>query len=113
MAKGAAKESQLGALHAKVAAVFMKVLATYEARLDAVEAVDKSDIEDEVLAQLLDDGAMPNPVMLSAITKFLKDNSVEFDNEHIEEMSNTQRRLEERRKLRGNVVSLTTLSASG
>jgi hypothetical protein len=109
MAKGSANEKALGALHMKITAVFQKVLSRYEARLDAVDTVDPSQIEDDVLRELLADGAMPNPAMLSAITKFLKDNSISFDNEQITELSDQERRLAERREKRGNIVDLSTL----
>lgn len=113
MAQGAAKEGALGALHSKITSMFIKVLARYEDRLDALETVNPDDITDEVLAALLDESAMPNPAMLGAITKFLKDNAISFDTEKLEELSGTEKRLQERRAKRGNVVSLTTLAAVG
>lgn len=109
MAKGAATEARLGALHDKVADVFLKVLARYEQRLDVLENVNADDISSEVLDELLDDGKLPNPAMLSAITKFLKDNDIGIDSEKVNELSGVERRLAERRKTRGNVVELTTL----
>lgn len=110
MAKGAAKEQSLGRLHSKITEVFIKVLDRYEARLDVIGEIAVEEIEDEVLRELMEDGAMPNPAMLSAITKFLKDNDIGFDTEKITELSDQERRLKERREKRGNVVSLTTLS---
>lgn len=110
MAKGAATETALGALHAKVAAVFTKVLSTYEARLDAVDSIDRDTITEDVLMQLMDDGAMPNPAMLGAITKFLKDNEINFDSKEIEELSSQERRLADRRANRAGIASLSTLS---
>lgn len=113
MAKGAANEAALGGLHAKVAKVFIAVLTRYEQRMDVIDTLDRTEITDEVLLALLDDGAMPSPAMLSAITKFLKDNEINFDAEAIEELSGQERRLAQRKATRGNVISLTTLSASG
>ena len=109
MARGAAKEQQLGALHAKITDVFIKVLARYEARLDALENVTTENITEEILDKLLEDGAMPNPAMLSAVTKFLKDNDIGFETEKLSELSDQERRLEERRKKRPNLVDLSTL----
>ena len=113
MAKGAANENALGSLHAKITAVFIKVLSTYEKRLEAMDAIDPSEIEDEMIQALFADDAMPNPAMLGAITKFLKDNSISFDTEAIAELSDQERRLAERRKNRGNLTSLTTLKVVG
>lgn len=109
MAKGSATEKALGALHAKITEVFQKVLARYEARLDVLEAVKAGEFEAEMLGELMDDAAIPNPAMLSAITKFLKDNEISFDTEQITELSDQERRLAERREKRSNLVNLTTL----
>lgn len=109
MATGAAKEKQLGALHAKITEVFLKVLARYEARLDKIDTLDADRIEDEMLKEIFDEGAMPNPAMLSAVTKFLKDNEISFDTEKLAELSDQERRLKERKEKRGNITTLTTL----
>lgn len=113
MAKGAAKEQSLGKLHAKITDVFIKVLERYEARLIALDSIDPDEMEDEVLRELFEDGAMPNPAMLSAVTKFLKDNDIGFDTEKLAELSDQERRLKERREKRGNVVNLTSLAPQG
>jgi hypothetical protein len=110
MATGAAKEKQLGALHSTITAVFIKVMKRYEERLDKIETIDPSDFESEMLEELFSENAMPNPAMLSAVTKFLKDNEISFDNEKLAELSDQERRLAERREKRGNVVSLSTLA---
>jgi len=110
MARGAAKEQALGGLHAKITEVFLRVLETYHKRLDVIEGIDPETLEDEMLAELLKDGGMPNPAMLSAITKFLKDNDIGFDTEKLSELSDQERRLKERREKRGNIVSLTSLA---
>lgn len=110
MAKNAATEAALGSLHDKVAVVFRKVLERYEARLDAIDSID---VESEMLQELFDEGAMPSPAMLSAVTKFLKDNEIAFATEQIDQLTAQQRRLEENKKKRGNVVDLSTLHAIG
>lgn len=113
MAAGAAKEQQLGRLHAKITEVFMRVLETYHKRLDVAEGIDPNDVENEMLAELLADGIMPNPAMLSAITKFLKDNDIGFETEKLSELSDQERRLAERREKRKDFASLTTLKVVG
>lgn len=110
MAKGAAKEKQLGALHAKITDVFIKVLSRYEERLDKIESIDPDEFENEMLEELFNENAMPNPAMLSAVTKFLKDNEISFDTEKLAQLSDQERRLKERRDKRGTVVSLSTLN---
>lgn len=103
MAKGAANERVLGDLHARVANVFNKVLVEYESRMDAEPAeVDADD-------PIGEPDRMPSPIMLGAITKFLKDNAVAFDTEEIEQLSATQERLAARKAKRGKLASLTTL----
>jgi hypothetical protein len=47
--------------------------------------------------------------MLSAISKFLKDNEIMYDSEEIDQLSSTQRRLAEMKKKRGNVVTLDNI----
>lgn len=115
MAKGAATEGHLGKLHSKLADVFIKVLTRYEGRLDVIERYQAGDlevtdqIEQEMLDELFSEGAMPNPAMLSAISKFLKDNEITFDTEQVDQLSSLERRLSERRQNRQNVVKLMTL----
>ena len=111
MSKNSATEKVLGDLHSKVATVFQKVLTRYEARLDVFEAgVSPEDMTDDVLSELLSDGAMPNPAMLAAITKFLKDNSIAFDTEEVDALNDQERRLAERRNNRKGVGSLAHLA---
>lgn len=112
MAKGAANEQALGKVHALVTSVFTKVLENYNSALDALPSA--GDLRDELeggLAEAM--AAEPNPAMLSAITKFLKDNSVSFDDEAVKGLSGLQQALADRREARKNVVQLTTLRAVG
>ena len=110
MAKGAAKEGAMGSLHARVARVFEKVLATYEKRLDAAEAVGMGEVTDDVIEGLMEENIMPNPAMMAAITKFLKDNEIAFDTEEIAKLSATEERLRARKDKRGKLASLTSLT---
>lgn len=109
MAKGAANEKALGGLHSKLAGVFIKVLERYETQMDAVDALKNGELEHEMLDELLSQDTMPNPAMLSAISKFLKDNEIMYDTEEVQQLSDLERRLADRRKKRENVVSLTSL----
>lgn len=117
MSRGAATEAALGALHTKIAAVFTKVLERYETRMDALDIAASGELTadsltEEVLADLLNDGVLPNPAMLSAITKFLKDNEINFDSQQIEELSSQERRLADRLRSRPKLVDLSKLSAT-
>lgn len=108
----AASQTSMNALHSRVAEVFLKVLKRYEDRIDAVDALtsgalDAGEIEQDVLMELMTDGSMPSPAMMSAITKFLKDNDVLFEKEVIAEVSAQQRALDEKRKNRPNLATLT------
>ena len=112
MSKGAATEKTLGFLHNKIATVFSKVLDKYEDRLDAVERLQSGDaeLEQELLEQLLEADLFPNPAMLAAISKFLKDNEITMDSEEVDRLSDQERRLAERKKKRPDFASLTNLS---
>ena len=110
MADKAATELTLGNLHAQVASVFTKVLTTYEKRLDVIDNIDTTELTEDVLSMLMSESNMPSPAMLSAITKFLKDNEIAYDTKEIEHMSATQERLNARKAKRGNLNDLTTLA---
>lgn len=99
MAKGAAKEATLGALHSKLATVFTKVLEKYERGLDAINELPADQIEADLI-EAIADIAEPSPAMLSAVAKFLKDNEIGLDSEEIEKLNSTARRLEDRRAQR-------------
>jgi len=103
MAKGAANEQVMGDLHQKVAQVFLRILNDYEKASEVATAVDEA--TEELLL-----GSEPNPAMMGAITKFLKDNSIAFDTEEIQQLTDTQQRLNARRVRRGNLVSLGNLA---
>lgn len=107
MAKGAAKHDAMSDLHSKLAEVFIGVLKGYEAKADMLT---KAVMEDELTAELLEAlGSEPSPAMLSSIARFLKDNSISFDTEEIEELSALEQRLKDNAGKRPDLVSLTTL----
>ena len=109
MSKGAAKENTLGGLHGTLARVFQKVLEKYELNLEAVAHLrDNGDLEDEMIT-VLAEIQEPNPAMLSAVSKFLKDNDIMYDTEEIDKLNAQQRRLEELKKKRGKVVNLNDI----
>lgn len=104
--------SGMNALHAKVAQIFMAVLKRYEDRLDlgtnmVLKALEDGTVEHEVLSELFKDDILPSPAMLSAVTKFLKDNEVMFDKGITEELSSQQRALQEKAKNRPNLAQLS------
>ncbi len=110
MATKAATEIALGNLHAAIARVFKKVLETYEKRLDVMDNIKTDELTDEVLGQLMGADAMPNPAMLAAVTKFLRDNTISFDTQEIEMLSATEERLALRKTKRGDFKRLTQLA---
>ena len=109
--KGAASSQSMSKLHSKIAEVFERVLRVYEKRLDVADQIDVNDIEDEMIQQLFNDGIIPQPAMLTAITTFLKQNQVTFDDEQVAKVSELEQRLAERRQNRKNVVQLSSLKA--
>jgi len=130
MAKGSAKESQLGALHALLAQVFTKSLEAVEGDLTLAERardialidLDDLDTEDALdvanalkkIAQTLGQGFSVNPALLSAVSKFLKDNEISFDEDEIEELSALEKRLQDKeRKRRQGRTSLDSLPVTG
>lgn len=107
MARTTATEGQLGALHAKIAAVMTKVLTSYEKAQDAFEQLIEAGADPEQLLEFPD----ISPAMLGAITKFLADNKITAAPEEGEGTSKLQDALEERRAKRsqrrvGNVTFL-------
>ena len=108
MAKGAANSNNMNRLHDKLARVFIRVLDGYDKKLDMLSELDVNNIEDGLIEAPLTE---PTPAMLSAVSKFLKDNDISYDDGAVEELSAVQQRLDARKKSRGNVVSLTDLRA--
>ena len=104
MAKGASTEARMGTLHNKITELFIKVLSKYEDNLSAI-----NNAEDEIMDGLMADGMMPNPAMLGAITKFLKDNSIMLESEALDELSEMEERLASKKRNRPNLKSVTTL----
>lgn len=99
MAKGAASEVALGGLHSTLARVFTRVLEKYEKSLAALENIPADEIEADMIEALMAISE-PNPAMLSAVSKFLKDNDIGMDSDEVDQLNETERRLQEARKKR-------------
>lgn len=113
MAKGAASAAQMGALHKTMTSILMKVLKTYEARLDALEKIDMEEMEQEMLAKLFAKNIEPSPAMMGVVAKFLKDNSIEFEAEEVNELGAIQKRLQAKKANRPKFASVTELEVQG
>jgi hypothetical protein len=105
-------------LHERVADMFLKIIEKHNKMMDVMDGMvegnlDKDTVTDEVLNSFIEQGAMPSPAMMSAITKFLKDNEIMFEREKIEEVSAQQRALEERKRQRPNLDNLLAFPAVG
>ena len=109
MAKGAANSAQMAGLHSTLAKVFDGVLQKYLKSYEALENIPADELEEELVLALVE-LQEPNPAMLSAISKFLKDNDIGFDSEEVDELGETARRLAERREARKKAgVDLTVV----
>ena len=100
MAKGASTEVQMGNLHSKLTNIFIKILTKYDNDLGEI------DIEEEMADALINE---PNPAMLGAITKFLKDNSITIESQELDELSAMEQRLADKKAKRPNLASVTNL----
>lgn len=96
MAKGAASEEALGGMHSLLARVFIKTLEKYERQLDEI---GREEIESDLVEAMMEKFE-PNPAMLSAVAKFLKDNDIGLDSEEVDALNATERRLSESRERR-------------
>lgn len=111
MAKGAATENQLGALHSVLASIFLKVLEGYEKRLDTADKlINDTELEEDMLEAVLAANIEPSPAMLSAISKFLKDNDISVDREALNALTAQEQRLKNRQAARPDLKSITQLA---
>lgn len=119
MAKGAANEQTMGGMHSMLAKVFNRVLQKYERDLEVLDKFSTRDgsgdlVVDDLMVAMLAEIGEPNPAMLSAIAKFLKDNDIGMDSEEIEQLNSTERRLADRRAARAKAgVSLAVVPHVG
>lgn len=115
MTKRAADEAALGTLHATVAAVFQKVLEGYHTRAEIAASLTKEEMQ-EMAEKGLDPELLlkePNPAMLAAVTKFLKDNEITADADEVDGVRTMTDRLAEKRARRRNVVDLHSVPLTG
>ncbi len=99
-----ATDTDLGKLHKQVALAFSNALAAKE---EAQALLDEhgAELPDDVKAFIFK-YAQPNPSLLTAAVKFLKDNDITCDVGDSAEMTDLQKRLQGKRKASTNVVAL-------
>ena len=92
-----ASDKELSVLHKQVASAFSQAL---QAKEEAQQLLDEhgSELPDAV-KWFLEKYAVPNPSLLAAATKFLKDNNITCVIEDSAELSNTARLLQEKRRV--------------
>jgi hypothetical protein len=103
MASNSANEQELGALHAKTAKVLSQALEILDvAQLAYIETGGLQTPKNEELGlpALYANPPMLSPALMSAITKFLKDNSITAQPEDSVTMSDLEAALAEKRKRR-------------
>lgn len=111
MAKGAATEHALGAVHSMLTKVFTKSLEKQLKIYEFLDNIPDGKLEEDMI-ELLAQMTEPNPAMLSAMAKFLKDNDIGVDAGEIEQLTATERRLKENREKRTrNGFTLHTIPA--
>lgn len=111
MASNSANEQELGALHASTAKVLAQALEVLDVAQRAyIKTGGLAQAEDEEtgLAALYAPPPRLEPALMSAITKFLKDNSITAQPEQTEVVSELEQALAAKRKKRkeriGNVL---------
>lgn len=97
MSKNAASEEVLGKLHQKVAEAMIRAIDYVEQGQDAYEELGQP--AEAVRPEL-------SPAMLSAMTKFLADNSITANPAEENTTSELEKRLASKRKRVGNVVPI-------
>lgn len=99
-----ASDKILGELHGKLAQAMLSALSTSDAAAQLLE-----EFGDELpgpLVAFLTKTADTNPSLLTAVAKFLKDNSITCAIEDSEELSELEQRLKTKRKRVGNVIPI-------
>lgn len=106
MSKNAASEELLGSLHNKVATVMVGILDSTEKAIEAYNvAVDTRSVEEVAMLTKPE----LSPTMLSAMTKFLSDNSITCNPAESKETSDLANRLAAKRARVGNVGNVVPL----
>lgn len=114
MAKDTATDKDLSALHKKVAKAMIVALDSCEAAQELLDGSFEDEegeeifIPDEVRLYLKKQ-VQASPSLLTAVTKFLKDNDITCQVEEDESMTDLEKRLEDKRtrKQVGNVLPIS------
>lgn len=111
MSNGAATEQDLGTLHSKLTKMFLTILKGYDTKLQALDKLTQAVIDDDedIGAILVEANIEPSPAMLSAISKFLKDNEITVDSAELDKLSAHEERLKNKKANRPNLASITNL----
>lgn len=99
-----ATDKILGELHGKLAKSMLSALAASEQASALLE--EYADELPGAVQAFLAKTADSNPSLLTAVAKFLKDNSITCAVEDNEEMSELEARLQSKRKRVGNVIPI-------
>lgn len=99
MSKKAANEETLGLVHSMLAKVFTRSLERQLKIYEIMDNIPEGALEEEMLTMIAD-MQEPNPAMLSAIAKFLKDNDIGMSIAEAEQLSATQVNLANAREAR-------------
>lgn len=101
-----ATDKELGTLHAKLAKAMLDALDASDEAQVLLNETDPGDMPDAVIA-FLEKAAASNPALLTAVSKFLKDNDITCSVEDSPELSALEQRLKSKpRKSVGNVIAL-------
>jgi hypothetical protein len=100
-----ATDAVLGELHGKLAKSMLAALTASEQAAALLEEYSE-ELPGAVQAFLVRT-ADTNPALLTAVAKFLKDNSITCAIEDNDEMSELEKRLQDKRKRVGNVVPIS------
>jgi len=99
-----ATDKVLGELHGKLAKSMLAALAASETAASLLEEYGE-ELPGAVQAFLVKT-ADSNPALLTAVAKFLKDNSITCAIEDNDEMSELEQRLQNKKKRVGNVIPI-------
>lgn len=102
MTKSAGTEKQLAALHKKLTTSMLDALDTSDT---AIILLGKfPDLPDEV-TEFLRNACDVNPALLTAVSKFLKDNDIKCPVEESKELNSLEQRLKRKRTV-GNITHI-------
>lgn len=100
-----ATETQLSILHARVAESMTNALEQSDIATSLIERYKDLGLPHDIM-KFLEDAATVNPSLLSAATKFLKDNNISCDASESSELSELEDRLKSKRQ------SVSTISVA-